>query len=173
MKTSQLSEHEYNPYYKAYIEALGEVELMDTLKKQLNNFPKFLSSIPKETLSYRYAEGKWSVAEVLIHITDTERVFQYRALRFARKDETPLPGFDQDAYVPFSLANNRSIDGVINEYKSVRQSTIALYETFDEAILKQKGIASNAAMSVGALGFIICGHQRHHRNILKERYLKA
>jgi len=113
------------------------------------------------------------VAEVLIHITDTERVFQYRALRFARKDKTPLPGFDQDAYVPFSMANTRSIDAVINEYKSVRQSTISLYETFDEAVLKQIGIASNADMSVGALGFIICGHQRHHRNILKERYLKA
>jgi uncharacterized damage-inducible protein DinB len=173
MKTSQLKDHEYNPYYKAYIEALGEVELMDTLKKQMLNYPEFLASIPKGKLTYRYAEGKWTVAEVLLHVLDSERVFQYRALRFARKDSTPLPGFDQDAYVPNSGANSRSLDSIIDEYKAIRSSTIALFESFDKDVLKEKGVASNAAMSVGALGFIMCGHQKHHRNILRERYLKV
>ncbi len=171
MKTSQLKAHEYNPYYKAYIEALGEVDLMKTMRKQVENYPQFLESIPKDKLTYSYAEGKWTVAEILVHVLDSERVFQYRALRFARKDETPLPGFDQDVYVPSSGANQRSLKSIVEEYKAIRNSTLALYESFDEAILKRKGIASNAAMSVGALGFIICGHQKHHRNIIRERYL--
>ncbi|MEY8021916.1 DinB family protein [Muriicola sp. SD30] len=172
MKTSELKEHEYNPYYRAYIEALGEVDLMKTLRKQIKNYPQFLASIPEDKLNYQYAEGKWTVAEVLLHVLDSERVFQYRALRFARKDQTPLPGFDQDLYVPQSGAGNRSLDSIIEEYKAIRQSTITLYESFNEDILKRKGVASNSNMSVAALGFIICGHQRHHRNILRERYLQ-
>lgn len=172
MKTSELKEHEYNPYYRAYIEALGEVELMKTLRKQIKNYPQFLASIPEDKLNYHYAEGKWTIAEVLIHVLDSERVFQYRALRFARKDQTPLPGFDQDLYVPNSGAGNRSLGSIIEEYKAIRQSTITLYESFNEDILKRKGVASNSNMSVAALGFIICGHQRHHRNILRERYLQ-
>lgn len=172
MKTSELKEHEYNPYYSAYIEAIGEVDLMKTLKKQIENYPQFLASIPEDKLNYQYAEGKWTVAEVLVHVLDSERVFQYRALRFARKDQTPLPGFDQDLYVPQSGASNRKIESIIEEYKAIRQSTITLYESFEEGILKRKGVASNSNMSVAALGFIICGHQKHHRNILRERYLK-
>ncbi|NNJ89856.1 MAG: DinB family protein [Eudoraea sp.] len=171
MKTSQLKEHEYNPYYSTYIEALGEVTLMDILRKQLGNYPQFLASIPREKLTYSYAKGKWTVAEVLVHVLDTERVFQYRALRFARKDMTPLPGFDQDDYVPNSGANSRNVEQLINEYKAIRTSTISLFETFDAATLKRKGVASNSPMSVAALGFIMCGHQKHHRNIIRERYL--
>ena len=171
MKTSQLKDHEYNPYYRTYIEALGEVNLMDILRKQLKNYPQFLASIPEEKLTYRYAEGKWTVAEVLLHVLDTERVFQYRALRFARKDLTPLPGFDQDSYVPNSGANSRSIEQLIKEYKAIRESTISLFETFDKATLRLKGVASNSPMSVAAMGFILCGHQKHHRNIIRERYL--
>jgi uncharacterized damage-inducible protein DinB len=171
MKTSQLKDHEYNPYYKTYIEALGEVTLMDTLRKQLKNYPQFIGSIPQEKLTYKYAEGKWTVAEVLVHVLDTERIFQYRALRFARKDVTPLPGFNQDDFVPNSGANSRSIDSLIAEYKAIRESTITLFETFDETTLKRKGVASNSPMSVRAMGFIMCGHQKHHRNIIRERYL--
>ncbi|NNK20597.1 MAG: DinB family protein, partial [Flavobacteriaceae bacterium] len=148
MKTSELKEHEYNPYYRAYIEALGEVDLMKTLRKQIKNYPQFLASIPEDKLNYQYAEGKWTVAEVLLHVLDSERVFQYRALRFARKDQTPLPGFDQDLYVPQSGAGNRSLDSIIEEYKAIRQSTITLYESFEEDILKRKGVASNSNMSV-------------------------
>ncbi len=171
MKTSALKHHEYNTYYKTYIEALGEADLLPTLKKQLKNFPQFIDSIPGDKLTHAYAEGKWTIAEVLTHILDTERVFQYRALRFARNDQTPLPGFDQDAYVPHSAANKRSIKELIKEYKAVRKSTIVLFETFDAETLGRKGVASNSPMSVAALGFIMCGHQKHHRNIIRERYL--
>lgn len=172
MKTSALNKHEYNPYYGTYIEALGEVDLLATLKKQRKNFPKFIGSIPEDKLHYAYADGKWTIAEVLTHILDTERVFQYRALRFARNDETPLPGFDQDAYVPQSGGNKRTIKDLIKEYKAIRRSTIELYKTFDDTVLARKGVGSNSPMSVAALGFIMCGHQKHHRNIIRERYLQ-
>lgn len=172
MKTSALKKHDYNPYYGTYIEALGEVDLLATLKKQRKNFPKFIGSIPKDKLHYAYADGKWTIAEVLIHIIDTERVFQYRALRFARNDQAPLPGFDQDAYVPQSGGDKRTIKDLIKEYRAVRRSTIELFKTFDDTLLARKGVGSNSPMSVAALGFIMCGHQKHHRNIIRERYLQ-
>ena len=172
MKSSQLKKKDFNPYYANYIATLGDVELMEMLKKQLKNFPSFISSIPKDKFHYSYAEGKWTVAQVLVHILDTERVFQYRALRFARNDKTPLPGFDQDLFVAESKAENWSREEVLENYKIIRKSTIALFEKFSDEDLNKVGIASNSPMSVAALGFICCGHQRHHRNILRERYLK-
>lgn len=144
---------------------------MDTMGRQLNNFPEFMASIPVEKWHYSYAEGKWSIAEVMLHLVDAERVFQYRALRIARKDQTPLSGFDHDAYVPVSGAGKRSRESIIEEYKAVRQASISLFSTFDAEVLQRKGKASNSAISVGALGFIMCGHQKHHRNIIRERYL--
>ncbi|WP_273274346.1 DinB family protein, partial [Maribacter polysiphoniae] len=104
MRINELKSSEYDPYYKTYLDVLGNVELFETLGSQLNNFPQFISSIPDEKLNYAYDVGKWTISEVLVHILDTERVFQYRALRFMRGDETPLPGFDQDLYVPNSNA---------------------------------------------------------------------
>ncbi|PKA96495.1 DinB family protein [Flavobacteriaceae bacterium MAR_2009_75] len=159
------------PFYKNYIDLLDDVDLLDMLKRQLKNFPRFIESISDDKMSYRYAEGKWSIAEVLVHIIDSERVFQYRALRFSRGDKTSLPGFEQDDYVPYSNANQRSKESVIAEYKAVRNSTIHLFENLDDEVLRLKGVASNLEWSAGAVGFAICGHQRHHRNILRERYL--
>jgi len=171
MRKSELSATDYNPYYQTYISALGDVELSDIHQRQLQNFPEFLESIPDSKLHFAYEEGKWTIAEVLIHLIDTERVFQYRALRFARADETPVPGFEQDDYVPNSNAHRRSKESIIEEYKAVRRSTIALFSNFNRQTLQNKGVASNSEMSVAALGFIISGHQRHHRNIIRERYL--
>lgn len=171
MHISELAKGDYHSFYEPYVKALGDVELMDMLEKQLHNFPQFLASIPKEKLNYRYAEGKWTIAEVLVHILDAERVFQYRALRIGRGDITPLPSFDQDAYVPQSNAAGRTMDSIIEEYKAVRKSTLCLFKSFPEKLLHRKGTASNSIVSVGALGFLICGHQKHHRNILRERYL--
>lgn len=172
MRTSELVEGDFNPYYKPYIGTLGEVDLMEMLRKQLVNFPQFIASIPEGKWHSTYAEGKWTIAEALVHILDAERVFQYRALRFARKDQTPLPGFDQDAYVPVSGANSTTKDSMIEEYRIIRGSTIALFSGFDEEVLRRRGTASNSEVTVGALGFIICGHQRHHKLVIKERYLK-
>jgi hypothetical protein len=172
MNVSELNNNEYNPYYQVYINAMGNGDLNETLSKQCDNFPKFIKSIPEEKLYYAYGKDKWTTAEILLHIIDAERVFQYRALRFARMDRTPLPGFDQDLFVPNSNANNRSKESLIEEYIAVRKSTIALYSSFDKADLQKVGIASDSETSVAAVGFIICGHQRHHRDIIKERYLQ-
>ncbi len=172
MKVSELRPGDCPAYYKPYLEVLGEVSLVAHMERQLGNFPQFLRSIPADRLHYRYADGKWSVAEVLVHILDTERVFQYRALRFGRRDETPLPGFDQDAYVPESLAETRGIEDLVREYQVVRESTLLLFKSFPEERLLFRGTASGQGITLGALGFVICGHQRHHRNILRERYLE-
>lgn len=170
MKIADLSVDEYNAYYKSYIEACGSDNLMQLLENGLESFSEFIKAIPQEKLNYNYAEGKWTVAEVLVHLLDTERVFQYRALRFARNDKTPLPGFDQDVYVPESNSDQRDLTGLIEEYKAVRLATIALFKTFNVETLMRKGVASDSDMSVRALGFIINGHQKHHAKILKERY---
>ncbi len=171
MRIAELKKEEYNPFYQTYIDVLGDVELFDLLRRQLENFPQFLGSLPDEKLHYAYAEGKWTIAEALLHVLDTERVFQYRALRFMRGDKTPLPGFDQNLYVPNSNADRRTKDSIIEEYKAIRLSTIALFSNMNGQMLHNMGKASNSPMSVAALGFIICGHQKHHRNVIRERYL--
>ncbi|MEJ1222000.1 DinB family protein [Sediminicola sp. 1XM1-17] len=171
MKATDLLTTEYNSYYQPYIDALGDVELMEGLKSGMDQFINEVKNIPDEKLTYAYGVGKWTVSEVLVHLIDTERIFQYRALRFYRNDRTPLPGFDQDEYVPASNANSRSKDSIIKEYLAVRQSTIALFETFEEKELNRTGMASGAKMSVGAAGLIISGHQKHHLAILQNRYL--
>ena len=113
MKTTDLQFTKPFPFYKNYIDLVKDVELMDMLQRQSQNFPEFMATIPESKLDFRYAENKWTVAEVLVHIIDSERIFQYRALRFSRGDQTPLPGFEQDDYVPFSKANNRTLQSLI------------------------------------------------------------
>lgn len=171
MRSTELRSDEYHPYYKSYIEVLGDVELLEMLRKQYVNFPQFIASIPEEKLHYAYGPDKWTVAEVLLHIIDCERVFQYRALRFARNDKTPLPGFEQDDYIPYSGADQMTKEALVQHYQAVRQSTIALFSTFDDEALMRSGEASGVNMSVRAAGFCCCGHQKHHRNIIRDRYL--
>jgi len=171
MHVKDLAKGDYHSFYEPYVQALGNVELLEMLERQYNNFPQFLNSIPEEKLSHSYADNKWTVAEVLVHIMDTERVFQYRALRIGRGDITPLPSFDQDTYVPHSNASGRSLKSIVDEYKCIRMSSLTLFKSFPEKVLHRKGTASNAIVSVGALGFLICGHQKHHKGVLKERYL--
>lgn len=124
-------------------------------------------------MNFSYAQGKWTIAEVLIHLMDTERIFQYRALRFARNDKTELQGFDQDSYVPESQAPNRNRNDILEEFIAIRKSSIALFASLNDEMLLRSGLASGAKMSVRALGFVICGHQIHHFNILQERYLSS
>lgn len=171
MKTSELTSADYHSYYQPYIDAVGEAELMGLMQNQLVNFPRFMESIPEALWQHSYGLGKWTIAEVLLHVVDAERIFQYRALRIARKDQTPLAGFDQEAYVPNSGANERSKESIMEEYKAVRGASISLFKTFKREQLMLHGTASKAQVSVGALGFLICGHQKHHRNVIRERYL--
>lgn len=171
MRTSELQISEPFPFYKTYIDVLGDVELLDMLQRQLGNFPEFIESIPDDKLLYSYQADKWTIAQVLVHIIDSERVFQHRALRFSRGDSTPLPGFDQDIYAVHAMADRRSKESIIEEYKVVRKSTIAIFTNLDREMFNNVGAASNMEWSVGALGFVICGHQKYHRNILRQRYL--
>ena len=120
---------------------------------------------------FRYAENKWTIKEILVHIMDDERIFMYRALRIARNDKTPLPGFEQDDYVPYSRANERSLANIFREYKTVRNATLSLFNSLSKEDLMRVGTANNHHVNVRALAYHIAGHELHHLNIIKERYL--
>ncbi|MER3317400.1 MAG: DinB family protein [Allomuricauda sp.] len=171
MLVSELPSSEYNPFYQTYIMALGNVDLIEELKTGKSNFLSLFEKFSEDKLDFAYEKGKWTLAEAIVHTIDTERIFQYRALCIARNDKTPFPGFDQDAYVPFSNASNRTKKDLIEEYRAVRDSTISLFNSFDDESIKRIGTASGSKMSVRALGFIISGHQAHHIRIIEERYL--
>ena len=171
MRATELTFSQKSPFYKSYIDILGDVELLDILQRQLEHFPEFILSIPDDKLHFAYGPDKWTIAQVLVHILDTERIFQYRASRFSRDDQTSLPGFDQDHYAQKSKAERRSKESILEEYKVVRKSTIALFANLDRDDLEKLGTASNLQWSVAALGFVISGHQKHHRNIIRESYL--
>lgn len=171
MTTKNLQSDEYNPFYQTYIDRADQLTLKEGLKHNSENVIAFFEHIPENKHEYSYQEGKWTIKEMLQHIIDTERIFTYRALCVAREDKTSFPGFDENAYVPPSMANNRTFESLMNEYKVVRSATITLFESFTEEMLLQVGIASNSPISVRALGFIIMGHENHHCGVLRERYL--
>lgn len=168
---SLLSIEEYNPYYGVFIDKALNKDIVEGLKEGITQFVEFVENIPDEKLTYAYADGKWTIAEVLQHIIDTERIFSYRALRFARKDKSPLIGFDQDDYVPNSNANTIKKEDFIEDFKAVRSSSISLYKGFTSDMLMWIGEASGSPMSARAAGYILSGHQTHHLDVIKERYL--
>lgn len=171
MTKDDLNPGEFNPYYGTYIQKTGGLSLKDDLKNSGEKTISFFKSIPSNKLEYRYADGKWTIKEIIQHLMDAERIFTYRALRIARKDQTPLPGFEQDDYVLPSQANKRSIEGLINEFKAIKAATVSLYDSFSDEMLMALGKASNSPVSVRAIGFIIMGHEIHHCEVIKERYL--
>ncbi|MEO5948013.1 MAG: DinB family protein [Chitinophagaceae bacterium] len=158
-------------WFHGYINAVKENDLTEALKNQTTLFNSFFKSVPVEKREFRYAEDKWSVKEIIQHIIDAERVFTYRALRFARKDDTPLPGFDENKYADNANTQKRKWDDLIDEFNAVRHSAEILFNSFDEDQLNATGIASGKPVSVLAIGFIIAGHANHHILIIKERYL--
>jgi uncharacterized damage-inducible protein DinB len=166
-------EGEYPAYAHIYIDLLPEDGLiLKHLADNLETTRKLVVSIPKDRLLHRYAEGKWTIKEILGHIVDDERIYAYRALRFARNDSTELPGFDQDQYVQYSDANVRDSRDLLDEFSLVRQSTIAFFKSLDSAALLRSGVANGHSVSVRALAYHIAGHELRHRNIIRERYLK-
>lgn len=171
MKTSEVAPTEYADWYKNYIIEAGEVDLIEELEISVHRLIRFVREIPMDKFDYRYAEGKWTIKDILQHIIDAERIFSYRALRFARKDQTPLPSFEENDYADIANGSQRSIQDLLTELAVVRQSTISLFKTFDDEALKRIGTASGNPMSVRALGFVIIGHQNHHQNVYQERYL--
>ncbi|GAA4271777.1 DinB family protein [Aquimarina gracilis] len=168
---AQLNEGEFHPYYGAYISKAKHIDVVKGLHHGKKEFVDFVNSIPQEKFTYAYADEKWTIAEVLQHLIDAERVFAYRALRFARNDKTSLMGFEQDDYVPNSNANNYSKEELIADFEAVRNSSITLFKSFTNEMLLRVGEASSSAMSTRAVGYVLAGHQAHHFEVLKERYL--
>ncbi|WP_081211672.1 DinB family protein [Salegentibacter sediminis] len=172
MIVSELNKGDYHEFYQTYIDKLpGDKSLGSLLMENQRELEEVLSIITPEKLSFRYAPGKWSLAEVLQHMIDVERIFQYRALCIARNDKTSLPGFDHDAYVPASEANRRELEGLKEEFINVRISSIDLYASFSEEMLQRTGVVNNNKTSVGVIGFISIGHTLHHLELLKKKYL--
>ncbi len=165
-------EGEYGAHDKQYIGLTpDDGALLAFLEQTLGSAKALFRSLPEEKLTWRYAEGKWTVKEILGHIIDTERIYAYRALRFSRNDATELPGFEQDDYVKYSNANERSIDDMLEELSSVRASSIALLKSLDADALERGGIANGRRMTARGAAYILAGHQVHHMNIIRERYL--
>ena len=171
MNPTQMIPSEYNPYYQAYIDLVGNRSLLEALANGLENIQSFFMDIPKEKLEYRYALGKWTPKGILQHVIDTERVFAYRALYFARSEDANLVGFDENTFAENAQAENKTLSELLEEYIAVRTATICLFKNFNDNQLKGIGTANGSRMSVRATGFIICGHEIHHCNIIKERYL--
>ncbi|WP_282787867.1 DinB family protein [Flavobacterium croceum] len=172
MKINDLSPNEYANFYANYIASVSnEYTLVEELEISIHRFIKFVQDIPMDKFDYRYAEGKWTIKEIIQHLIDAERIFAYRALRFARYDATVLSGFDEDYYVLNSTANQRSIMELLTEYSAVRHTSLLLFKSFTNEQLLYSGIASNNNISVRALGFVIIGHQNHHQKIFEKRYL--
>ncbi len=158
-------------FYKGYVELVQDMDLLDALRHAAKLVQQTVPYIAEDQGEYKYAEGKWSIKEVLNHMMDAERVFAYRALRFARKDETPLHPFEENDYAPEANAHARSIQQHAREMKRLRETTIDLYTSFSPEMLEREGTASGKKLSVKNLGYIIAGHDIHHLNILRERYL--
>ena len=161
---------EYSEYYQRYVDRVPQGDLVDILVKQNEGTRALLGVLPPEKARHRYAPDKWSVTEVVGHLADAERVFAYRAMRIARTDTTPLPGFDEQVYVPAGRFDARPIADVVAEFAAVRGATVALIRGLPAESLERRGTASGSPVSVRGLLYIIAGHELHHRAVLKERY---
>ncbi|MGI9552900.1 MAG: DinB family protein [Aurantibacter sp.] len=172
MTTKDLNSEEYNVYYQRYIDKVSDaVDLSEGFSIGKNKVLEFFNAIPEENWKSKYKSDKWTIKEVLQHLTDTERIFAYRVFRIARDDKTPLSSFDQNTYVRPSKANQKSKAILIKEYEAVRESTIALINSLSHDDLCTIGVSSDVPMSARAAAFIIIGHEIWHMDIVKERYL--
>ena len=154
-----------------YINQVPEDDLTKSFKIQSEDFIRFLENIQPDKYDYRYAEGKWTLNELLQHVIDAERIFCYRALCFARKDATPLPSFDENSYAENSKAQNRNWNDLVEEFKAVRKATEYLFSSFDKEQLDSSGVSNKNPNYVLGMGFITIGHTIHHKKIIEERYL--
>jgi DinB superfamily len=158
--------------FQNYISKAANTDVVAAIRLNTKEFKKLLKEIPNKKRNYAYAEGKWTIKELLQHIIDAERVFAYRALRFARLDLTPLPGFDENTWAVAANKIDRKWDDLVKEFKTVRASSELLFESLGEPELLFAGTASNQPLNALAMGYVIAGHARHHADIIKERYLK-
>ncbi|WP_406686583.1 DinB family protein [Rossellomorea vietnamensis] len=163
--------NEYPPYYKEYINNVPDGELLQILEDQQKETKKLLKDVSEETAEYQYAPGKWTIKEVIGHITDTERIMCYRLLSIARGEKGMLPGYTDDDYVKRGQFNRFSLSDLLHHQALVRQHTILLLSSLDEEALRQRGKANGSEVTARAIAYIIAGHENHHRRLIKERYL--
>jgi hypothetical protein len=162
---------EYAPYQAGYVASVPDGDIFEILSRQGAEFPTFVRSLGEARGNYRYAPDKWTVKEMIGHVNDTERVFSYRALRFARADATPLSSFEQDQYVPTGNFGVRTLASLADEFAHLRAATLDLYYHLDEEALARRGTASGFVVSVRAMAYVIAGHVAHHERMLREKYL--
>lgn len=165
--------HECADYFKKYTHLVEGVNPIEAIEQEAVETVALLRSLTADQWMHRYAEGKWTIKEVILHLSDTERIMTYRALRIARNDQTPLPGFEQDDYMPYCEANTRTPDSLIREFQAVRAASIELFKNFSADMWGRVGTASNNPVSTLALAFIVAGHELHHMKIVRERYLNG
>lgn len=162
---------EYGGRFADYISRIPPgTDVLDLLARQREETLALFDTVPEARGAHRYAPGKWSVKQVLVHLSDTERIMAYRALRIGRGDPTPLPGFDEEAYAPVSGADAQPLAALVAEWGEVRQATVSLFRHLPPEAWGRRGIASEVPLSVRALAWIIAGHVRHHLGVLAERY---
>ena len=170
-KLNKPNQDEYAPYYEKYVSLLPAGDVVATLRKQLDDTLTLLGGIEESQAGKRYAPDKWSIKELIGHLIDTERVFAYRAMTFARNDTTPLPGFDQDPYVSNGNFDSRTLADLAEEFEHLRRSNAHFFQALSEEAWNRRGTANDSEVSVRALAHIIAGHEAHHVQILKTRYL--
>lgn len=163
--------NDYATYYHNYVMQVVEDDLQTAFQNQYTVLQSFLQNIPETKANYAYAEGKWTVKQLLQHMIDTERIFAHRALWFARQSPAPLSGFDENEYAAIADVNKRSLESLCNEFMAVRKSSEYLFNSFSQKELMTSGIANNNSITVNALGFVTLGHFLHHKKIMEERYL--
>jgi uncharacterized damage-inducible protein DinB len=163
---------EYAPYAANYIASVPDGDIIEILEKLKDSSYQFYSGISEEQADYAYAEGKWTLKQVLGHIIDTERFFSFRAFCFSRGEQSPLPGFEQADYVENATFNTRTMQDLADEYKTVRESSLYIYRSLSNEQALRKGIASTYVFSVRALVYLTAGHELYHLGLIKERYLK-
>lgn len=165
------AETEYAPDYRNYVGQVNESDIMAVLRSEIDDLDVLLNRVPGEKETFAYAEGKWTIRQVIGHLIDGERVFGYRAFCLARGEQQNLPGYEQDDYLQTAPYNNIELDDLLSEMRLVRLSNIAMFRTLDEEAWNRVGTANGNAVSVRAIAFIMAGHLRHHMNVLRERYL--
>lgn len=165
------SANDYAPYYSRYIDLIEGENILHLLNEQSIKTQQILNSFPEWKGNYAYADGKWTVKQVIGHLMDVERIMAYRALCIARNEKKPLPSMEQDDYVREGKFNERELFDLNYEFRLIRETNMLLFKSFDEEVLRRKGIAAEKEVSVLALLFIIAGHEKHHIDILKEKYL--
>lgn len=163
--------NEFASYASMYIDLLPDDGLiLQHLQNNLEKSIQYIRSLPKDKLATPHKKGEWTIKEIMVHVNDDERIYCYRALRFARNDTTELPGFEQDDYVPYSGANDRDMENILEEFSSVRKATITFFDSLEEEVFLRQGIGSGNPMSVRAAVYHIAGHELHHVNSIKENY---